>query len=78
MAETMILALEKRYVSYTLGGDLTVKQVEEIDRLAKKHGFKLGGFRSFGKAVTRKEIEEIKQRARGVQQDPSLANWISQ
>ena len=61
MAETMILALEKRYESYTLGRDLTVKQVEEISVLAKKHGFKLGGFRSFGKAVTSKEIEEIKQ-----------------
>ena len=50
----------------------TFKSPEEIDRLAKKHGFKLGGFRSFGKAVTRKEIEEIKQRARGAQPVPSL------
>jgi fatty aldehyde-generating acyl-ACP reductase len=73
MAETMILALEKRYVSYTLGRDLTIEQVEEIDRLAKKHGFKLGGFRSFGKAVSRKEIEGIKLRARDAQTIPSLA-----
>lgn len=78
MAETMILALEKRYVSYTLGRDLTIKQVEEIDRLAKKHGFKMGGFRSFGKAVTKKEIEEIKQRARGTRPEPSLVKRVSQ
>jgi len=63
MAETMILALEKRYESYTLGRDLTIKQVEEISVLARKHGFKLGGFRSFGKAITLQEIEGIRQHA---------------
>jgi predicted amino acid dehydrogenase len=73
MAETMILALEKRYESYTLGRDLTIEQVVEISSLAKKHGFKLGGFRSFGKAVTGKEIEDIKLRAKGSQMIPALA-----
>ena len=63
MAETMILSLEKRYESYTLGRELTIEQVEEIDALAGKHGFKLGGFRSFGRAMTAQEIEQIKQRA---------------
>lgn len=71
MAETMILALENRYESYTLGRDLTIEQVEEISSLAKKHGFKLSGFRSFGKAVTVKEIEGIKLRARGPCLDPA-------
>lgn len=64
MAETMILSLENRYESYTLGRELTIEQVEEIDVLAKKHGFKLGGFRSFGRAMTNREIEQIKERAR--------------
>ncbi|MBP7332281.1 MAG: Long-chain acyl-(acyl-carrier-protein) reductase [Firmicutes bacterium ADurb.Bin373] len=73
MAETMILALEKRYESFTLGRDLTIDQVEEISGLAKKHGFKLAGFRSFGKAVTVKEIEGIKQCARDLQLIPALA-----
>lgn len=73
MAETMILALEKRYESFTLGRDLTIEQVEEISGLAKKHGFKLGGFRSFGKAITGKEIERIKQRAGGSHMIPALA-----
>lgn len=63
MAETIILALEKRYESYTLGRELTIEQVEEIDVLARKHGFKLGGFRSFGRAMTNQEIDQIKQRA---------------
>lgn len=73
MAETMILALEERYESFTLGRDLGIEQVEEIAGLAKKHGFKLAGFRSFGKAVTVKEIEGIKLSARNAQLIPALA-----
>ncbi|MCG9968276.1 saccharopine dehydrogenase NADP-binding domain-containing protein [Pelotomaculum terephthalicicum JT] len=64
MAETMVLALEKRYESFTLGRDLCVEKVEEIAALAKKHGFKLAGFRSFGRAIPPQEIEMIKSRAR--------------
>ena len=64
MAEAMILALEKRYESYTLGRELTIEQVEEIAGLAKKHGFKLAGFRNFGRAITIQEIDKIRLRAR--------------
>ncbi len=60
MAETMVLALEGRYENFTLGRDLTVKQVETISRLANKHGFKLAGFRSFERALNDDEIEKIK------------------
>lgn len=63
MAETMILALEKRYESFSLGRDLTVEQIDEISRLAAKHGFKLAGFRSFERAVSRETIEKIKKNA---------------
>ncbi len=63
MAETMILALEGRYENFTLGRDLTVKQIETISQLATKHGFKLAGFRSFERAVTPHEIETIKANA---------------
>jgi fatty aldehyde-generating acyl-ACP reductase len=62
MAETMILALEKRYESFTLGRELHIEKVEEIAALAKKHGFKLSGFRSFGREVPCQEIEMIKHR----------------
>lgn len=63
MAETMILTLEKNFESFTLGRDLTLKQVDEIERLAKKHGFKLAGFRSFERALDSSDIEEIKKKA---------------
>lgn len=63
MAETMILALEGRYENFTLGRDLSVKQVETIAALAEKHGFRLAGFRSFERAITEQEIATIKANA---------------
>jgi len=64
MAETMILALEKRYENFSLGRDLTVSQIDEISTLAAKHGFKLGGFRSFERPLSSETIESIKEKAR--------------
>jgi len=64
MAETMMLALEGRYESFSLGRDLTVKQVEEITKIANKHGFKLAGFRSFEREVTQEQIERIIRNAK--------------
>lgn len=63
MSETMILALEGRYESFTLGKEISVEQVEEITRLADKHGFKLAGFRNFERAVTDEKIAEIRKNA---------------
>lgn len=64
MAETMILALEKRYENFTIGRELTVRQIDEINALAAKHGFKLAGFRSFERPVTMEEINRIKENVR--------------
>jgi predicted amino acid dehydrogenase len=64
MAETIALALEGRYETYSLGKDLSVRQVKEIDGIARRHGFKLAGFRSFERAVTHEEIEQIRLNAR--------------
>jgi len=63
MAETMILALEKRFESYSLGRELSLDRVEEITSLAEKHGFKLAGFRSFERPVTSEVITSIKLKA---------------
>ena len=60
MAETMALTLERQYQSFTLGKALTLSQVLTIDKIAGKHGFKLGGFRSFERAITDTEITNIK------------------
>ncbi len=63
MAETMILALERRYEDYTLGRDITLAQVQEMDALARKHGFQVAGFRRFERAITDAEIGRIKRAA---------------
>ncbi len=63
MAETMVLALEGRFEDYTVGKHITTHQVKEIAQLAAKHGFKLGGFRSFEKPITEEEITRIKTQA---------------
>ncbi len=63
MAETMILAMEERYENYTVGRHLTVPQVREIDELAKKHGFKLSGFRAFEREIPQEKLAQIRQRA---------------
>jgi predicted amino acid dehydrogenase len=63
MAETMILALEGKFESFTLGRDVSVTQIDEINRLADKHGFKIAGFRSFERAVTEEEIASVRKNA---------------
>ncbi|HJS17433.1 MAG TPA: hypothetical protein VJ785_01705 [Anaerolineales bacterium] len=63
MAETIALALEGRFEDYTLGKHLTRERVDEIDRIAKKHGFRLSGFRSFEREVTPQQIETVRRNA---------------
>jgi predicted amino acid dehydrogenase len=64
MAETIALALEGRLEDYTLGKHLTRARVEEIDAMAKRHGFRLSGFRSFEREVTLQQIETVRRNAR--------------
>jgi len=64
MAETMVLAMEGRYESFTLGRNIAAQQVREIEAMANKHGFRLAGFRSFERAVTPEQIERVKAHAR--------------
>jgi predicted amino acid dehydrogenase len=64
MAETIALALEGRFENYTLGKYITRERVEEITVIAKKHGFRLSGFRSFEREVALQQIEAVRQNAR--------------
>lgn len=60
MAETMLLTLEEKITAYSLGPDIYIEKVKEMQKLAKKHGFKLAGLRSYGKLLEEKTIREIK------------------
>jgi len=64
MSETMMLALEGRIESFTLGKEVSLQQVETTQQLAQKHGFHLAGFRSFERAISEEEIARIRENAR--------------
>lgn len=64
MAETIALALEGRFEDYTLGKEISIERVEEIARIAGKHGFRLSGFRSFERPVTPDQIDRVREHAR--------------
>ncbi len=70
MAETMALALEGRYEDFSVGKALTVERVLEINEICTRHGFRLGGFRSFERAVTQEHIEAVRERAQA-----NRKNW---
>jgi predicted amino acid dehydrogenase len=74
MAETITLALEGYYQSYTLGKEITLEQVQTMSSMATRHGFKVSGFRSFERAVTDESINQIKQNAH---QKQAQLNWVN-
>lgn len=63
MAETFALALEGRFEPYSLGKKIDINKVTEIAAIAKKHGFKLSGFRSFEKPISNEQIKNIRKNA---------------
>ncbi len=63
MAETIVLALDGRYENFSIGKMVELSRVLTIDRIAQEHGFSLGGFRSFEKAVTDGDIHRVKAHA---------------
>jgi predicted amino acid dehydrogenase len=56
LAETVLLALEGRFENYTLGRQIELWRVQEMDRLFHKHGFKMSELRSYGRTVTDEDI----------------------
>ena len=74
MAETITLALEGCYKSYTLGKKIALDQVENMHTMAARHGFQVSGFRSFELAITDEKIKQIKQNAL---QKQARLNWAN-
>lgn len=64
MAETMALVLEGRYESFTLGKQLRLSQVREIENIAARHGFRLSGLRTQDQPVTESELAAHASRRR--------------
>lgn len=64
IAETILLGLEERYEDYTLGREYSLERIHEIAALARKHGFRLAGLRSFERHLPLEEMERIRDNAR--------------
>lgn len=72
MAEPMILAMEERYESFSLGGNIDLAKVQEIAQLGRKHGFTLAGLRSFDEEVSAAQLERVrKARAKARRRRPA-------
>ena len=56
MSETMVLALENRLESYTLGRGIELEKVVEIEKMAERCGFRLADMRAFDAAITPEKI----------------------
>ncbi|MGE5815934.1 MAG: serine carboxypeptidase, partial [Acidobacteriota bacterium] len=76
LAETALLAMEGRFEDYTVGRNIDIGRVKEIYRLFRKHGFRLGGLRSFGKYVTDEDVAAKRARADELRADPALFEQI--
>lgn len=55
MAETMILALDKRYEHTSIGSDLNLETISLLKDLAQTYGFNVAELRSFNKALSDEE-----------------------
>jgi predicted amino acid dehydrogenase len=63
MSETMVLALENRLESYTLGRGIELEKVIEIEQMAQRCGFTLADMRAFDTAITPEKIAATRQAA---------------
>jgi len=61
LAETMILALERRAEAFSIGRDLPEEKVLEIGRLAEKHGVTPHRMASYGERLDEKDFHALKR-----------------
>ncbi len=64
MAETMALALEGRFEDYTVGKELSLTKVAEIEGIARRHGFRPAGFFAFDRPVEERRIQAVRRQRR--------------
>ncbi len=63
MAETVVLALEGRYESYTVGRDIDWEKVREIYKLGLKHGMKLAAISGVNGVFTDEDFARVRELA---------------
>jgi hypothetical protein len=60
LAETVVLALEGRYESFTVGRNIEWEKVKEIYRLGLKHGMRLATISGVNGVHTPEDIDRIR------------------
>lgn len=73
LAETMVLALEKRYEDYTIGRRIVTKKVYEIEEMAERHGFRLAPLRSFGRELEEEDFQRMRRNLRSEIKSPRIS-----
>jgi hypothetical protein len=63
MAETIFLALERRFEDFTIGRNIEWKEAKEIYRLGLKPGMKLAAISGVNGVYTRQDIDKIMELA---------------
>ena len=63
MAETVVLALEGRYETFTVGRNIEWEKVKEIYRLGLKHGMKLAAISGVNGVFTTEDLARIRELA---------------
>lgn len=63
LAETVVLALEGRYETFTVGRNIEWAKVKEIYKLGLKHGMKLATISGVNGVYTAEDIARIRERA---------------
>jgi predicted amino acid dehydrogenase len=56
LAETALLAMEGRFEDFTIGREISLEKVREIDGLFRKHAFQLADLCSFGQYIYDEEL----------------------
>jgi predicted amino acid dehydrogenase len=64
LAETIVLALEGRFESYTVGRNIEWQKVKEIYKLGLKHGMRLAAISGVNGVFTDEDIARVRELAR--------------
>ncbi len=63
IAETIVLALEGRYETFTVGRNIEWEKVKEIYKLGLKHGMKLATISGVNGVYSDEDLERVRELA---------------
>jgi hypothetical protein len=73
LAETIVLALEGRYETFTVGRNIEWEKVKEIYRLGLKHGMKLAAISGVNGVYTDSDLAKIRELALAKREEMAAA-----